>query len=300
MTTPTAIIGGAPKCGTTSLFDWLAAHPAVCAASVKETRYFLDRTHPLFDARSNWATTGRAGYERYFAHCRPGAGRVVIEATPAYINQQTALAFVPSLRPQPLLIFSLRRPSARIYSMFQYARNALGVLPARMSFEQFLRLEAAAEQSPAGRVAALAFDQSRYAHHLARWIERCGRQNVAVVLFESLRRDAAGVMAALSARLAIDPLFWQGFAFERKNEARRIRWHGLHRALKRAVTLLPPAVRLPAARRLYYRAIAGAGGGVAAADRALLAALDERFAPEQEALARLLDLDLSLWESAAP
>ncbi|MCP5333794.1 MAG: hypothetical protein H7A13_10650, partial [Pseudomonadales bacterium] len=50
---PNLIIAGAPKCGTTSLFDYLVQHPQVGGSSVKETCYVMDRGYPLFKAQSN-------------------------------------------------------------------------------------------------------------------------------------------------------------------------------------------------------------------------------------------------------
>ena len=41
------IIGGTTKAGTTSLHAYLSDHPQVCASSIKETRFFLDRDYPL-------------------------------------------------------------------------------------------------------------------------------------------------------------------------------------------------------------------------------------------------------------
>jgi hypothetical protein len=49
--TPNFFILGAPKCGTTSLAAWLAAHPAVYMSPLKEPAYFaadlkVDRPGP--------------------------------------------------------------------------------------------------------------------------------------------------------------------------------------------------------------------------------------------------------------
>lgn len=65
-----AIIG-AMKCGTTSLFDFVAAHPDVCAPTNKEPHYFT-RGYRL-PARY---------YERLFRGCE--AGRLRGEASPTY------------------------------------------------------------------------------------------------------------------------------------------------------------------------------------------------------------------------
>ena len=42
MTFPNLVIAGAPRCGTSSLFRWLADHPNVCTSAATETRYLLD------------------------------------------------------------------------------------------------------------------------------------------------------------------------------------------------------------------------------------------------------------------
>ena len=41
------IIGGTTKAATTSLFIYLADHPSICAATYKETRFFLSSDYPL-------------------------------------------------------------------------------------------------------------------------------------------------------------------------------------------------------------------------------------------------------------
>ena len=61
---PNVVIAGAPKCGTTSLFAWLADHPDVCGSNVKEARYFLDPGDPLFDETRTSVTTGSPGTRR--------------------------------------------------------------------------------------------------------------------------------------------------------------------------------------------------------------------------------------------
>ena len=45
------IIVGAMKAGTTSLFDYLKAHPAICPAMMKEPEYFTHYQHHGFRAR---------------------------------------------------------------------------------------------------------------------------------------------------------------------------------------------------------------------------------------------------------
>src|SRR5881394_1202704 len=65
---PNAVIGGAPKCGTSSAFTWLLQHPQVCGSKPKETCYLLDADDPLCQPDANWHTHGLEGYAAYFRH----------------------------------------------------------------------------------------------------------------------------------------------------------------------------------------------------------------------------------------
>src|SRR5258707_7798728 len=55
---PNLIIAGAPRCATTSLFRWLAAHPDVVVSHTKETRYLIDQGYPLFNKACNFHSLG--------------------------------------------------------------------------------------------------------------------------------------------------------------------------------------------------------------------------------------------------
>ena len=58
------VIGGTEKAGTTSVFDYLSAHPQVCASSRKETDFFRNEYsgEREVDARR---------YAAYFERCNP-------------------------------------------------------------------------------------------------------------------------------------------------------------------------------------------------------------------------------------
>lgn len=72
------IIAGTTKAATTSLFNYLADHPEICASNVKETRFFLDADYPL-PAKYRFED-GLDKYELYFVHC--SASHIRMEATP--------------------------------------------------------------------------------------------------------------------------------------------------------------------------------------------------------------------------
>src|SRR3954463_13629169 len=72
---PNLVIAGVAKAGTTSLFNYLAQHPDICASDVKETRYF----EPL---RYGEVLPPIESYTAHFRH-RQGE-RYALEATPTY------------------------------------------------------------------------------------------------------------------------------------------------------------------------------------------------------------------------
>lgn len=63
---PNLVITGFPKCGTTSLFTWLADHPQVTGSTVKETNFFVDPGTHSFRSHANFRDHGLAGYKAYF------------------------------------------------------------------------------------------------------------------------------------------------------------------------------------------------------------------------------------------
>ncbi|MEW6715877.1 MAG: hypothetical protein AB1345_00005, partial [Chloroflexota bacterium] len=77
------IIAGTTRAGTTSLFKYLSDHPDVCAASVKETGFFLDADYPNPPPTKYRAEDGLSRYESYFSSCPEKPVR--LEATPGYL-----------------------------------------------------------------------------------------------------------------------------------------------------------------------------------------------------------------------
>ena len=91
---PNAIVAGAPKCGTSSLYFWLSAHPGVCPSPVKETFFFADDVN-RFNREANILEHDLTAYGRYFEKCTHAAIR--LEATAPYIYYEKALAHIPGL-----------------------------------------------------------------------------------------------------------------------------------------------------------------------------------------------------------
>ena len=236
------IIGGTEKAGTTSVFDYLNAHPQVCTSSIKETDFFRhDHTGDLaVDARR---------YASYFEHCNPSS-RVVLEASPGYLGEAATVA--PRLRalvPDVKVLFILRDPVERLYSSYNFHRGKLD-LPASMSFDDYLKhcLDydcRVGEPQPSGLdpwyLKVLRF--GCYVESIAAFRAQLPAEHLKVMFFESLREDAHAFMVELSGYLCIDPGFWSGFEFHKSNVTFSGRNRTLHRLAMRINAIAEPIMR---------------------------------------------------------
>jgi hypothetical protein len=305
MSYPNLVIAGAPKCGTSSLFRWLADHPRACGSSVKETFYLMDEGHPLRRAEANYHSHGLEGYGRYFAHC-PADSQLVFEATTHYIYQQTALDVLARLEPAPRVLFLLRKPSERVYSSYQYTKNNLANLSGHITFRQFVEMvgtegdDASFDRAARESAHVLKNDirYSRYVEYIPRWRERLGPERVSVLLFEEMRRDPRSFMRRLALEVGLDPSFYDAYSFPVRNETVRVRRQALHRGARKFEGLIPAGAVRGMLKSLYLKLQTDGGGRPqrSAEDEAALAALEREFRPYNQRLAEELGLDLSLWD----
>ena len=248
------IIGGTEKAGTTSVFDYLSAHPEVCTSSIKETDFFRH------DHTGDLVVDGRR-YASYFAHCNPRS-RVLLEASPGYLGEAATVA--PRLRalvPDVKILFILRDPVERLYSSYNFHRGKLD-LPASMTFDDYLRHCMDYDRGVAGpqqsgldewNLKVLRF--GCYAEFIAAFRSQLPAVHLKVMFFESLREDAEAFMVELSGYLCIDSNFWSGFEFHKSNVTFSGRNRALHRLAMRINAIAEPTMRrYPGLKRVLVNA----------------------------------------------
>ena len=113
MSLPNFLCIGAPKSGTTSLFEILKQHPEICVSSFKEPHFF--------DNNINW-DKGLAWYEEsYFSNVK---NNVVGEFTPTYLsNKDSAKRIKDTLSKNVKFIVLLRNPVDRAYSHYLHSKR---------------------------------------------------------------------------------------------------------------------------------------------------------------------------------
>ena len=299
-TLPHIVIAGAPKSGTSSLHRWLADHPDICSPLADESRYLLDDDSPLRKPHGTFGSGGISGYAELFRACADAGPRArILEATPDYLYQERARTVLASLVPPPVVLFMLRRPSARVYSHYQFARNNMAVLPREVTFADFVD-GAMRDEAPGGWARwnlQHVVRYSRYADYLERWIEALGRDRIRVFLFEAMAADPRSFMVEVAGEIGIDPGFYATYGFPRVKETFAVRQQWLQRVRTAIGSRTPDGAIKRAIRGWYEKAnVRPAGGGPAVDERAVLERLDRAFESDNARLARLLDLDLAAWQ----
>lgn len=239
---PNFIIGGTEKSGTTSVFDYLCAHPQVCGSSKKETDFFTAEYtgDPLRDAER---------YAGYFSRCSVEVP-VLMEASPGYLGEASKVApRMQAMIPQVKLLFILRNPVDRFYSSYHFHRGKLN-LPADMSVEDYF--QCCVEYDSGKKSSAdLNIDDwylkvlrfGCYAEFLSIYRHVLSPDRVKVMFFETLSDDPRSFMVELSDFIGIRPDPWKEFEFRKSNVTFSGKNRALHRLVMKANELGEPVLR---------------------------------------------------------
>ncbi|WP_263784445.1 sulfotransferase domain-containing protein [Salinibacter grassmerensis] len=206
--TPTFILGGTPKAGTTSVYHYLDQHPQVCMSARKETSVFID------DKSLEWL------FENYYRHY--DGERAVGEASAGTLGNPAVAERVYGALPDVQLIFVLRDPVDRLYSHFTFLQSSRAIDPDR-SFSEFIRSETEWRTT--------LIDLGRYHRHLSRFEKYFDRDQMLVLLFEDLKTDAEEFMESVYRFIGVEPSFRP--SFDVQNQTRRPRFNGVYRLLSK-------------------------------------------------------------------
>lgn len=308
MAFPTLIIGGAPKCATSSVHRWLTALPGVAGAARKETFYLMDPGHPLAHPVHNVQREGVAGYARLFPESERAHHRV--DATTHYLYQDVAPRVLAQLPTSPKVVFLLREPAARALSSFRFSQRTLGVVDPGLDFTRFVELVDAHPERVGDFVHAegsrfvLARDLAygRYVDYVERFIDSLGSERVLVLLTEDLSDHPRATLGRLAsfAQLTVTPSSFDDFG--RRNETYAVRHPRLH-ALARSMSdsaLGHPRLRALVKRSYWRVQKRDDAGAISDRDRATVERLRARYVDANRRLAALVGLDLGAWERPAP
>lgn len=179
---PDFIIIGAMKCGTTSLYRYLLANPAVDMSRDKEPDFFV--------AEKNW-DRGLAWYSDQFTHPDRCRG----EASPNYSKCRDfpgVPARIAATCPEARLIYIVRDPVKRAESQFRHS-FIMGTLAPD--------LESFAESHEYAHI----LDASRYARQLDAYLAHFPKKSILVLDFDELVRAPQEVMDRVAGHIGVAP-----------------------------------------------------------------------------------------------
>ncbi len=185
-----AVIIGAIKCGTTSLFQYLAEHPEIAACTQKEPKFFNNQFSKGFD------------YYQALWEWDPAVHKIALEATPGYTrfttrNPRNAAENIAKLMASRddlsfKFIYILRDPIERIESHYNHAQQMFSRTKIK-TFDEGIDEEL--------------IEISRYAEQLAEYTSRFPQKNILLLNFEDLKADPLSVLKETCVFLGIDPSY---------------------------------------------------------------------------------------------
>ena len=303
---PDLFIVGAPKSGTTSLYEWLKGHPEIFMTRVKEPCFY---SRDLAQDKSGNFLRYETDRERYLALFEDaGHATRVGEASTRYLYSKDAAELIAKDQPAAHIVVMLRNPVDMIASL--HAHKLAGGTEDVADFEGAL---AAEDDRRAGRriprdsnpLLATYRDRAHFGEQVGRWFNAFGRDQVHVILFEEMVRDPQTHFRRLLEFLEVDPTY-QPSSFAAHNLAHSSRG-GLVRSFARTKPVQFATWRLlPAligdsrtrelSRRLGHSQLRRSTAKRAEVPAALRRRLEGEFAADVARLSELIGRDVaSVW-----
>lgn len=177
-----AVVIGAMKSGTSTLFDYLGQHPQLAQARHKELNFF---------SSEDWKK-GREFYLRQWPRFDPAVHRYALEASPQYAKNPRAAQRMRKFGAEFRYVFIVRNPVDRIES--HLAHNiGRGRLPFEIGLDH--------------RAVAYALRVSRYAAALDAFRATLGAPKLLILDLDELKRAPLTTAERAVAFLELDPAF---------------------------------------------------------------------------------------------
>jgi hypothetical protein len=223
---PNCLVIGAPRSGTTSVYEHLNAHPDVYMSPVQEPDFFslrsLEQIDPPGSTRSaeEEAQSCSAYHESLCQYTAlfDGAGETRIrgEASAVYLPHPCAAANIRKYVPDAKLIAILRDPAERFHSHYEHTRRIRSEQGGTVDQDQQLQEDLVRAIDYAGSHGLSGLEDTEpawwlrigfYHQHLTRFHALFPKAQMRVLLFEDLARDSQGFMTEIFRFLEIDDSF---------------------------------------------------------------------------------------------
>jgi len=211
---PNVIIFGGMRCGTTSLFRYLSAHPDVFTSSKKELDFFF---HNLDVSRSLIEEKYKRSFLNYI-----GKESILLEASPRYARRYSEVSRkIGSVIPDCKIIYLIRNPIDRLVSVYRSV-NRSGAFVNGVSIDGFIQAIYKQdmsifvdEEQSIGVMNELRL--GLYAPIIRKLIKEFGTEQLFVESLESLSKMPNDVMTRICEFIEIKEGFYEKYSFSVEN-----------------------------------------------------------------------------------
>lgn len=239
---------GAPKCGTTSIYEYLKSGKEIFFPELKEPHFFATDLHLKNGSYTRDISKYKSLYLPALLHKYSYLG----DASVFYLYSQEASSNIHFFNPSAKILAILRQPADMMYSMFTfYLRHGAEVI---QDFEK--ALEAEPDRKQGKRIPKSVFieeslfyrDISNYYPQLKRYYDLFPKEQIRVYLFEDLKQKTEWLFQDLADFLGVENEFKQLSFHVNKTEdvqfdASRVLNRKYPEAMALARKLLPGNVR---------------------------------------------------------
>jgi hypothetical protein len=199
---PNFFLAGAPKCGTTSLYEWLQDHPNAFLPEIKEPHFFAV-------LRPDRVIEKLADYMAQYAKATSPGLIAIGDGSTTYLHTPGAMETVYGFAPEAKVILSVRNPIDMVRSLHAYKLSRQG--EDVEDFEQAWRLSfdrRAGRNLPKvpGVIDPFQIDYAEMGllgKYLSKTYSILPRENIHVVVFDDLASDPRNTYTVLEAFLGI-------------------------------------------------------------------------------------------------
>jgi len=189
---PNFFIVGAPRAGSTSLYDFLKRTKGIYMSPRKEPNY-LSRIDATF--LSPPPIRNEKKYHELFKRVKDE--KAIGEASPIYLRDPESPHLIKELVANPKIVIILRNPVERAYSQY-LLRMSNGMT---YSFSEAIKVALNSENDD---FKARIINGGMYYEQVKRYVETFGTENVKVVIFEEFIKDPQKIVQQIIDFLEID------------------------------------------------------------------------------------------------
>jgi hypothetical protein len=195
MNKPNTFLIGVQKAATTSVYNWLAKHPEVCAPiAMKDIAFF---TRPMY-----YKDKGYDYLLKHYQNCEQKE-KIKLQCSVHYIFFEEALERIKNFNPDSKFILILRQPMERAVSSYLYARRfgeehlnlkeALEKENIRMNSEDFVL-----------KSGCTYINHGFYARQINIFLKYFKKEQLKIIFYEDIKSDAEVCMKSLYEFLSIE------------------------------------------------------------------------------------------------